>query len=174
MRQADRMHVSELPQRVAHRRRAASPIRMGVPEVRREPCARNAVLLALRAADEGYLRRDNDMTDAEHAELSARVAKAIGWPITVIGVPSNPNIVSVYVDDGVSTWHRRFDYRAPSVALGLLKWLGEKHNIAVELWKVFGEPAGWRLTTPTSYVACEDTIELAIARAVLAVAERKS
>lgn len=106
------------------------------------------------------------MTDAE---ISRAVALAIGWPEHTVFVHESPEPgCQVWPVDG--TW-RDFDYRSPDVALPLLRWLMVEHAHTATFtrhWdggeKVFcvSEPA-------TGVYPWSDTLELAIARAVIAV-----
>ena len=105
------------------------------------------------------------MTDSEHAELSAQLAKALGWPAVIVGAAIDPSGVFVNNDDG-SGW-QAFDYRSPDVYGPLIEWLGGVHGITLEVG------AGrycWYAHDPfkEGYFAVADTLPEAVARAVIA------
>ena len=127
------------------------------------------------------------MTPAEHAALSAKLARAIGWEHVYPPcdeVPSywrHPHIlVSEWVPSRgrMMTW-RMFDYRDPSVAMPVLEWLRTKHSATlgtdarsgrsyIALWEKHNDGApmvDWRIEA--------DTLPEAIARAAIAVMEGK-
>lgn len=104
------------------------------------------------------------MTSEDHAELSAQVARAIGWKLSHITASGE---VHVELKRGSS---RRFDYRSPDVCLELVKWLGKEHAVEVS-----HDPLHWSAIGPLfRHVAFADDYELAVARAVLAVAKEKA
>lgn len=102
------------------------------------------------------------MTESEHADLSMQVAYAIGWPN--VGRVSDKAVVW---EDGLPS--KPFDYRAPDVAFALLKWLGDKGMHAYP-WSSGKAASGWHINRykPSEVVEYAPTLELAIARAVLA------
>lgn len=108
------------------------------------------------------------MTPAEHAALSAQVARAIGWKYVATDI--NPPVYHVYVsnDAGECGW---FDYRDPSVALPLLEWLMREHGASVFTYACI------RIKTDRTLCGIEFhdgvTLTEAIARAVIAVADAK-
>ena len=123
------------------------------------------------------------MTPADHAALSAQLARAIGWPI--VDVVEVTDYEGQFVDTVCKVRHkgarfaRLFDYRDPSVALPVLEWLRTKHSATlgtdarsgrpyIALWERHndGAPmADWRIEG--------DTLHEAIARAAIAVMEGK-
>ena len=100
------------------------------------------------------------MTPAEHAALSAQLARALGWPY----IGTDEHCVFVTDGDGSCGW---FDYRDPSVALPVLEWLMQQ--------SVWIEPCvdrflvAERLSIGKSFA----TLPEAIARAAIAVMEGK-
>jgi hypothetical protein len=107
------------------------------------------------------------MTPADHAALSAQLARALGWPdVTDFDEP-----LGVHVSDGTNNcgW---FDYRDSSVALPVLEWLMREQSA----WAFC--PAGplpmiYRLTMRHGIKSQGDTLHDAIARAAIAVADSK-
>ena len=102
------------------------------------------------------------MTPAEHAALSAQLALALGWPdVTDFDEP-----LGVWASDGTnnSGW---FDYRDPSVAMGVLEWLMQQ--------SVWIEPCADRFLVAERLSIGESfaTLHEAIARAAIAVADAK-
>ena len=113
------------------------------------------------------------MTPAEHAALSAQVARAIGH--TSSRIDESNGCMFVYTTQDrqyapcVLGWWR-FDYRDPSVALPLLEWLMRK-GIFVTRDPTFPDwvmVRGCPDETDRSY----PSIYEAIARAVIAVKEQ--
>jgi len=105
------------------------------------------------------------MTPAEHAELSAQVARAIGWKYVATDI--NPPVYHVYVsnDAGECGW---FDYRNPSVALPLLEWLMREHGChPMPLGSNF-----YIVGCAGNVITETATLHEAIARAVIAVKEQ--
>ena len=108
------------------------------------------------------------MTPAEHAALSAQLARALGW----FYIWTDEHYILITDGDGSCGW---FDYRDPSVALPVLEWLRTKHSATlgtdarigrpyIALWEKHndGAPmADWRIEA--------DTLHEAIARAAIAV-----
>lgn len=116
------------------------------------------------------------MTPAEHAALSAQVARAIGYEqIKQISVQACDDLALVYGrwDDCRPDWPswREFDYRDPSVALPLLEWLMREHGASVFTYACI------RIKTDRTLCGIEFhdgvTLTEAIARAVIAVADAK-
>ena len=110
------------------------------------------------------------MTPAEHAALSAQLARALGWKETYID-PKNTCKVGepLFPERGfdhILNWHA-FDYRDPSVALPVLEWLMLK---GVIVWNPDGTPTAWEWSTPDGDWGNTDTLPEAIARAAIAVA----
>lgn len=118
------------------------------------------------------------MTDAEHAELSRQVALAIGYApesvrVVTRWVSDKHDICEIYrthryaAPNGPDSWHP-FDYRDPTVALPLLKWLCESYDGDVMYVR-----RKWHASSiavdPIQVIEVADTLEEAIARAVLAV-----
>lgn len=118
------------------------------------------------------------MTPAEHAELSAQVARAIGWRYVYPHSPEtdaawfrcDKDYIAVSEGPGprgtMLRW-RKFDYRAPSVALPLLEWLMRKHGAQADS----GETYFWVEIRKKYFSGV--TLPEAIARAVIAVADAK-
>ena len=106
------------------------------------------------------------MTHADHAALSALLARALGWPHVYpetrggIAVSDHP--------DAYANSFRSFDYRDPSVALPVLEWLMRKHGLCV-----WGAVRGFNWSTEQGYDGNADTLPEAIARAAIAVADAK-
>lgn len=126
------------------------------------------------------------MTPADHADLSAQLARALGWRYVYPHSPEtdaawfrcDKDYIAVSEGPGprgtMLRW-RKFDYRAPSVALPVLEWLRTKHSATlgtdarsgrpyIALWERHndGAPmADWRIEG--------DTLHEAIARAAIAV-----
>ena len=119
------------------------------------------------------------MTPAEHAALSAQLARAIGWRLIDIAGFHGQEPPSVMFGPGLFVWFgnkpdqywRKFDYRDPSVAMGVLEWLIREHGAAVprtadntRISVVCRLPGEWGVG---------DTLPEAIARAAIAVADAK-
>lgn len=106
------------------------------------------------------------MTDAE---LSKELALALGWPVVIVGLASNPNGVFVHMDDGASEW-REFDYADPTVCLPLIEWLMREYG-GFFTRDVIGPHQAWYL--PRCFPSMPDrsypTLAEAVARAVIAV-----
>lgn len=100
------------------------------------------------------------MTPAEHAALSAQLARALGWPY----IGTDEHCVFVTDGDGSCGW---FDYRDPSVALPALEWLMREHEAKADADNL------WFWVCCGSNVAYGDTLPEAIARAAIAVTEGK-
>ena len=108
------------------------------------------------------------LSDQEHAALSAQLARAIGWKrVDVTEILDYEQVhvgwsCVVYLPNGMP---KKFDYRDPSVAMGVLEWLGRDHqrrpwfSRTDSLWRIGGDLLGY------------STLPEAIARAAIAVAE---
>ena len=118
------------------------------------------------------------MTSADHAALSAQLARSIGWPIVdVVEVTDYEHqfVGAMCFVKETGRGQRAFDYADPSVALPVLEWLRTKHSATlgtdarsgrpyIALWERHndGAPmADWRIE------GC--TLHEAIARAAIAV-----
>lgn len=102
------------------------------------------------------------MTDAEHAALSAQLARALGYTPDCVATNIAITICKVYGrwgNDQVFYW-RDFDYRAPDVYGPLIERLG---NEKVFPMKVKGK---WRMVFWSNEY---DTLPEAVARAVIAL-----
>ena len=107
-----------------------------------------------------------------HAELSRRLALAIGWqniyPVSLETWKRDCVFVAEHAcpPRGLTMSWRPFDYRDPTVALPVLAWLMREHwaivqkNLDGKRAGVFCAEHGW---------CWADTLEEAIARAVIAV-----
>ena len=110
------------------------------------------------------------MTDREHAELSRRLALALGYmPINVQTCNDHALVYGLWTDI-LRPWGywRRFDYRDPTVALLLLKHFGVSNSLNV--WS--SGPTWWNWSTGDGFDGVCATIEEAIALAVIAVKEK--
>ena len=111
------------------------------------------------------------MTPADHAALSAQLARALGWRI--VDVVEVTDYEGLFVDTVCKVRHkgarfsRLFDYRDATIALPVLEWLMQQ--------SVWIEPCAdrflvaERLSIGKSFA----TLHEAIARAAIAVAEAK-
>ena len=111
------------------------------------------------------------MTPAEHAALSAQLARSIGWghvhferDVCKVGEPWMPELGIKFAH--ILNW-RAFDYRDPSVALPVLEWLMREHEAKADADNL------WFWVCCGSNVAYGDTLPEAIARAAIAVMEGK-
>lgn len=107
------------------------------------------------------------------AELSQELALAIGYApesVKILGFAAKYCAVYRIAKDHTHPAWYEFDYRSPDVALPLLRWLMESHRCepgyidTKQKWYLFA-PWGQFMSTETY----ADTLELAIARAVIAV-----
>lgn len=97
------------------------------------------------------------MTPAEHAALSAELARALGWPY----IDTLEDTVCVSMK-GSGWWG--FDYRAPDVCLPLIEWLGMSK--APRRFWFYAPDNRWRFGGDmTGY----DTLPEAVARSVIAM-----
>ncbi len=127
------------------------------------------------------------MTESEHADLSRRLALALGYaPESVLVLGENNTVVLVYrlgivahrgqwLNTKRETW-LPFDYRSGDVALPVLEWLRKGWNGTVGTDARTGNPYVflWKLHDdgyePLSRYRHEaDTLPEAIARAAIAV-----
>ena len=119
------------------------------------------------------------MTPADHAALSAQLARALGWRI--VDVVEVTDYEGLFVDTVCKVRHkgarfsRLFDYRDATIALPVLEWLRTKHSATlgtdarsgrpyIALWEKHNDGApmvDWRIEA--------DTLHEAIARAAIAV-----
>ena len=109
------------------------------------------------------------MTPADHAALSAQLARAIGYEQISVQTCGDYALVHGLWDDSGRDWQhwRTFDYRDPSVALPVLEWLMRK-GIFVTRDPMFPDwvmVRGCPDETDRSYPSIYD----AIARAAIAV-----
>ena len=119
------------------------------------------------------------MTPADHAALSAQLARALGFPSESVRVPTwHPTKCEVFgardsMGVAIMHWHE-FDYRSAWTALPILTWLVSKHRACLQeastgepfcIWVRFANGAHRRVTA--------DTLHEAIARAAIAVADAK-
>jgi hypothetical protein len=99
------------------------------------------------------------MTPADHAALSAQLARALGWPdVTDFDEP-----LGVHVSDGTNNcgW---FDYRDSSVALPVLEWLMREHGFEPWFFAIT-----WYMSRHDHNSLYGRTLPEAIARAAIAV-----
>lgn len=120
------------------------------------------------------------MTPAEHAALSAQLARAIGYAecdVRLHGLCLDSCYVRNTRDDVprhlIAPWdvhQAKFDYRDPSVAMGVLEWLMREHGAVVRHL-----PKNHYAVTMSMYMRelVADTLPEAIARAAIAVADAK-
>lgn len=111
-----------------------------------------------------------------HAELSRDLALALGYHPESVRIymgssrPENDWCEVYRITNDIGPYWRAFDYRNARVALPLLRWLMESHRCepgyidTKQKWYLFA-PWGQFMSTETY----ADTLELAIARAVIAV-----
>ena len=113
------------------------------------------------------------MTDAE---ISKAVALAIGYAPESVQIRHPGNTSYCYVYRDTTPWKelnwRIFQYTTPDVALPLLRWLSQPYGL-VELWP---NEESWTVVVHGRSMMGDlekrinaDTLELAIARAVIAV-----
>ena len=113
------------------------------------------------------------MTPADHAALSAQLARALGWRI--VDVVEVTDYEGQFVDTVCKVRHkgarfsRLFDYRDPSVALPVLEWLMREHGATLRM--VDGKHAVVCRWAGVWGIAA--TLPEAIARAAIAVMEGK-
>ena len=112
------------------------------------------------------------MTPADHAELSAQLARALGWRIVdVVEVTDYEGQFAEFADTVCRVRHketrfsRLFDYLDPSVALPVLEWLMREHGATLRM--VDGKHAVVCRWASVWGVAA--TLREAIARAAIAV-----
>ena len=117
------------------------------------------------------------MTPADHAALSAQLARALGYYPESVRILENLCIVyrigvswRAFTPINVSRerW-AEFDYRDPSVALPVLEWLMREHGVSVCFDDGYGQYEIERYGTPRYF----DTLSEAIAWAAIAVADVK-
>jgi len=122
----------------------------------------------MRSVAKRSFQGDMLMTPAEHAALSAQLARALGYYPESVWV----NDYFCYVFRNAwfdkETWCR-FDYRDPSVALPVLEWLMREHGVYVYIGT---NKTTWWVVVARRYIA-QDTLPEAIARAAIAVADEK-
>ena len=106
-----------------------------------------------------------------HAELSKELALALGYhPESVRIYTPSDECPRVYRQQGPHRWPTwyDFDYRSPDVCLPLLKWLIDKHCAVV-----YRDVKSFRVDQSATFdVNRADTLEEAVARAVIAVGVR--
>ncbi len=110
---------------------------------------------------------------SNHAELSKELALALGYHPESVSVPFN-EWCEVYRNhmqrsDGslMPVWVT-FDYRDPSVCLPLIKWLMVEHGAVID----YGNSSLMYWVQGAGKLTCADTLEEAVARAVIAVGVR--
>ena len=134
-----------------------------MPEVRSRKCA-VVQPLPMRSVAKRSFQGDMLMTPADHAALSAQLARALGYYPESVWV----NDYFCYVFRNAwfdkETWCR-FDYRDPSVAIPVLEWFGVHHSLNV--WSP--ERGGWSWSTGEGFDGHCGTLHEAIARAAIAV-----
>lgn len=101
------------------------------------------------------------MTPAEHAELSAQLARALGWPTIYIAPGGH-----VHVTDTGMRYPRTFDYRAPDVCLPLIEWLVVANECMVERSIVSSDVGVHSMSRGFIWAK---TLPEAVARAVIAL-----
>ena len=123
------------------------------------------------------------MTPADHAALSAQLARAIGYEQISVQTCGDYALVHGLWDDSGRDWQhwRTFDYRDPSVALPVLEWLMREHQVSLQYaahlnpfykkWAVLrpgeiNERGKWVCDQVDAW---GDTLPEAIARAAIAV-----
>lgn len=114
------------------------------------------------------------MTETEHAELSRRLALAIGYyPESVRIARNGCEVFREYFPGGEPDW-RTFSYGDPSVALPVLAWLSRRYGVSrirrtgfspdyfIEGYERHPSPLGY-------FSAYADTLPECIARAAIVV-----
>ncbi len=118
------------------------------------------------------------MTETEHAELSRRLALALGYAPESVSLKCFGGRCGVYrvdrqyqdkgIHNGPERWHM-FDYRQPDVALPVLEWLMRKYDGMLTLNPELGEYRIRTFKPNDSRCAYANTLPEAIARAACAV-----
>lgn len=107
-----------------------------------------------------------------HAELSRDLAFALGYypeSVRFFGMPDNWTCEVYRVTNGIGPYWRVFDYQDIRVAMPLLKWLITKQEAGIS-GAASGEPfCIWFRVGKAMRRVAYDTLEEAIARAVIAV-----
>ena len=100
------------------------------------------------------------MTPADHAALSAQLARAIGYEQISVQTCGDYALVHGLWDDSGRDWQhwRTFDYRDPSVALPVLEWLMREQGVSVCFDDEYGQYEIERYGTPRYF----DTLPEAI------------
>lgn len=99
------------------------------------------------------------MTPVEHAKVSAKLAKAIGWPKELIWRWVNSKIEVIGVSIRVGRKSRDFDYRDPAICVALIK------RYRIDVRGTVGPWAAWGVAD----FEYGETLELAVARAVIVI-----
>jgi len=106
------------------------------------------------------------MTDFDHAEISRRLALAIGWPESKLYSEGDGSFVSINVSDmpPIKVW-RDFDYRDPLIAWSV----AERFNCFPAM---VSSGTQWYAYTAGAKTTWADTAALAVAMAVIKAKEK--
>lgn len=110
-----------------------------------------------------------------HAELSRRLALAIGYAPECVRIDEDSNMkyepcCKVYrISNDMGPYWRRLDYRDPSVALPVLKWLMREYDVYFMPSDYLNQVRIRRSRMIADYLDAADTLPAAIALAACAV-----